>query len=416
LLAGKLDSYDDFDIKDPGKTKITDPMLQNKWVNIAVSIRSRNLARPDLKIYNKAKEVISGPIYELLTHPNPTLSTRALIWLSAMWWDIEGEFFWWFGGKVGFPKEIHVLSPRRMEYDTYQKKWYFMDDEGDRIPMAEEEFLHIYEPNIWNARRGVPPMVALAMELEQDWSVNRETLKSLNNSAIPQGVLKTDQRLTEAQAKDIQERWEQKYSRSNGDKRIAVIGQGTSFQALNENLLKYFEVSELNKVAILTKYGVPLKVANATTEKTALSGKDSNEQYKALWSETLIPVQKFWEGEIRTKFLYRFGLEKYTVKFDYTDIPELQEDEADLHKRLREDITAGLLTPNEAREIIHYDPRPEGDVLLKGGNKDVPDTEGEADKSGEGRAISVFFGQHKQAQPDLGFDGLSGFFGNKKAN
>jgi len=279
------------------------------------------------------------------------------------------------------------------------------------------EFTHVYTPNIWNPVRGVPPLAAMAMELEQDWSVNRETIKRLNSSAIPQGILKTEQRLTEPQAKELQDRWEQKYGRSKGDKRIAVIGQGTSFQALNENLLQYFDVSDRNKVSILTKYGIPLKVANATTEKTALSGKDSNEQYKALWSQTLIPVLKFWESEIKVQLLNRFGLEKYRIEFDLSQIPELQEDEADLQKRLRENIAGGLMTPNEARDVIHYDPLPEGETLQLGKKADdkkdgkegddVPDEEGEPDKSVGGRTISIFQGPVGDKRGD---DGLSRFF------
>jgi len=420
-LGAKLtEGFTDFDIKDPRATKITDPMLQNKWVNISVSIRARNLSRPALKVYKGYKESTSGPLFSLFQSPNANMSMKAMIWLSSMWWDIEGEFFWWFGGKAGFPKEIYVLSPRRMEYETYSKKWFFTNDEGERIPMAPEEFFHCYEPNIWNPIRGVPPMAALAMELEQDWSVNKELIKALNASAIPQGILKTEQRITPAQADDIQLRWDQKYGRSKGDKRIAVLGQGTSFQALNEDLLKYTTISEDNRTAILTKYGIPLKVANATSEKTALSGKDSDEQYRALWSQTLIPVQKFWAGEIKTKFLNRFGLNTYSVDFDNTDIPELQEQEADLHKRLREDIAAGLLTPNEAREIIHYDAVENGDTLRGGQAPEKPadqgvsdaDTEtGEPAKSGGRRARSVFQGQFdKQRSAERRDNALQGLF------
>lgn len=417
LLGGKFtESFDDFDIKNPGKTKITDPMLQNNWANIAVSIRARNISRPTMRIYKGAKEVTSGPVFDLFDSPSETLSAKALWWLSSMWWDIEGEFFWWFGGKAGFPKEIHVLSPRRMEYEPYSKQWFYTNDEGQQIPMRTDEFLHVFEPNIWNPLRGVPPLAAMAMELEQDWSVNRETLLRLNASAIPQGILKTEQRLTQQQADELVARWDQKYGRGKGDKRIAVLGQGTSFQAINENILQYLDISERNKISILTKYGIPLKVANATTEKTALSGKDSDEQYRALWSQTLIPVQAFWEGEIKTKFLNRFKLLTHRVKFDVSEIPELQQDEADLHKRLREDITAGLLTPNEAREQIHYPAADGGDQLRIGPSKaeeatNVPDDQGEDDKSFRGRALSVLpRSVHQQERDEGRGDALSRFF------
>jgi len=405
-------------------------MLQSNWANIAISIRARNLSRTPVKIYKKAKEVTSGPIFDLFDSPNDIpgqeLSLSALLWLSSMWWDNEGEFFWWFGGKTGFPSEIVVLSPRRMEYEAYTKSWFFQNDEGERIPMRTDEFVHVFEPNIWNPLRGIPPLAAMAMELEQDWSVNKETLKRLNASAIPQGILKTDQRLTPAQAADLTATWDQKYGRSKGDKRIAVLGQGTSFQALNENLIQYFDVSDRNKVSILTKYGIPLKVANATTEKTALSGKDSNEQYKALWSQTLIPLHAFWQGEIKTKFFNRFGLFTHHLEFDHSTIPELQEDEADLHKRLVQDIAGSLLTPNEAREVIHRDPIDGGDELMFNikqvaadtaadaakGEEDVSTDEGDGNtKSGGRGTLSVLPRQfHQDRKTERGDNALSRFF------
>jgi HK97 family phage portal protein len=410
--------YQDFDIADPRGLNLTDPALQNSWVNIAINIRARNLARPTLRVYKGAKEVVSGPVFNLFTSPSllpgEEMSMSALIWLSSMWFDIEGEFFWWFGGQAGFPTEIHVLEPRRMEFESQTKKWFFNTEDGKRVPMNPEEFLHIYEPNPWNKYRGVPPLIASAMELEHDMSVNKEVLKRLNSSAIPQGILKTDQRITPQQADDIQKNWDSKYGRSKADKRIAVLGQGTSFQALNEDLMQYTKLIENNRVTILTRYGIPLKVANATTEKTALSGKDSNEQYVALWSQTLIPLQKFWTGEMKTKLFDRYGMLNYHVEFDNSEIPELQEQEADLHKRLREDIAAGLLTPNEARELIRYDPVPDGDTLrVSGGNANV-DNEAKPDDESDRRAV-VSFPQrkfHKGETPggSADFQGIRDFF------
>jgi hypothetical protein len=169
-------------------------------------------------------------------------------------------------------------------------------------------------------------------------------------------------------------------------------------------------------VSILTKYGIPLKVANATTEKTALSGKDSNEQYKALWSQTLIPLHNFWEGEIKTKFFNRFGLTNLRCAFDHSTIPELQEDEADLHKRLIGDIAGSLLTPNEARDRIHLDPiAGADDLLFQNNNKeeeDVPKDEGNDKKSFRRGTISVLQGQFDFKRDDEGGgDTLSRFFG-----
>ena len=79
--------------------RVSDPLQQHAWVNIAVDFRSRNLARCDFKIFNGEDEVTEGPTYDLFNDVNPTMSQYQLWEATEAWRLIEGEAIWVFTGK-----------------------------------------------------------------------------------------------------------------------------------------------------------------------------------------------------------------------------------------------------------------------------------------------------------------------------
>lgn len=388
-LATNFDEgFDDFDLDKPHEYVLTDAMLQSAWVNICVTLRAKNIQRPPYRIIKGSRPMENGPVADLFKFPNPQMSAASFWYQTSFWLDSEGEFFWWYGPdyKAGFPKQIFPINPRRVSYEKFSDTWFYdmpTPQGTKRTVLRPETFLHVWEPNPWNDIRGVPPIVCLAIELEQDIAINKQNLATVRNSTIPDGLIKTDQRLTPDQAKEIRDRWEQEHGRNKKNKKIAVLGSGAEFQALNPELLKFDSLRNVNRVAIATKYGIPLKVVNIEDSRTALSGKDSNEQYKALWSQTLIPHIHFLQAEIDAKFFQAFGLNTTKGEFDLSTIPELQEDDADLHKRLREDIKVGLVTINEARELLRMPKVPWGDEPgAVGGGKEPEEEEDEGSEGG----------------------------------
>jgi hypothetical protein len=63
-----------------------DSYLFNAWVNIAVNILIRNIARADFTIKKGGNDVKTGSLYELFRRPNPVLSRYDLWKETAAWW------------------------------------------------------------------------------------------------------------------------------------------------------------------------------------------------------------------------------------------------------------------------------------------------------------------------------------------
>jgi HK97 family phage portal protein len=356
-----------------------DAYLLHSWVNIAVNILIRNIARADFSIKLEGNDVTSGLIFDLFHKPNPALSRYDLWKETAAWWLIEGEAFWWFGHDYsgGLPKEIYILDPRRvrhegelggsLKFDFCKKprRWFYMT-ESELIPILSDEIVHFREWNPWNPQRGVNPMISLALELEQDYYANKANSTLLKNSVIPQGILKTDQTLRPEEADSLERRWESKYGQIKAGRKIAVLGKGTSFEALSlsPDVIKLFELKRWNLYTILAKYGVPPRVANISDKSATFSGKDTAEQHSAFWKYTLIPLLRQFEQILESQFFMKLGLKERGV-FDLWDIPELQESEDAQSRRDIAEINAGLKTINDVLLERGKEPKPWGDIWFR---------------------------------------------------
>jgi HK97 family phage portal protein len=367
-----LANPDDFSIFNP-LYQNRDPYACNAWVNIAVGILIRNIARAGFVLRLGGSESVGGPLYDLFRTPNENL-TRYDLWKeTAAWWHLEGEAFWWFGPDyaAGLPKALYILDPRRMVNETSPNaghhRWFYQTDTA-LIPILRDELIHFKDWNPWNPARGINPLLALSLELEQDYYANKANSQLLKNNAIPQGILKTDQTIRPEEADALERRWESKYGAVRANRKIAVLGKGTTFEPLSftPEVVKLFELKRWNLYTILAKYGIPPRVANMFEKNSSLSGKDTNEQHKAFWQYTIIPLLKHFENILETNFFTRFGL-KETGAFDLRDIPELQESEDAQSNRDIAEINAGLKTINDVLKERGRDPKPWGDIWHRKG-------------------------------------------------
>ncbi|GHT54394.1 hypothetical protein FACS1894106_5600 [Spirochaetia bacterium] len=264
----------------------------------------------------------------------------------------------------------------RCEYEAEQKplpsvyrgssrRWFYQSNLG-LIPILQDELIHFREWNPFNPVRGINPLIPLALELEQDYYANRANTQLLKNNAIPQGVLKTDQVIRPEEADAIEKRWESKFGAVRAGRKIAVLGKGTSFEAitLTPDVCKLFDLKRWNLYTILAKYGIPPRVANIYDKTTSLSGKDTAEQHSAFWKYTLIPLLKQFEQILETQFFMRFGLRE-AGRFDLSDIPELQRSEDEQSNRDIAEINAGLKTINDVLTERGKEPKPWGDVWYR---------------------------------------------------
>ena len=366
------DVAEDFAVRD--KKTCTDPYLQHAWVSVCIDILTCNVARAEFEIRKNGNVVTASRTAKLFRFPNKNLSRFDLWKQTCAWWSLDGEAFWWFGENYvcGIPEEIYVLNPRYMQHVVDGgkiTKWVYTEEgTGKPIIILADEIIHFKDWNPWNIYRGVSPLVSLGLEVEQDLLAAKQNTGLLKEGGVPKGLLKTDQVLTEAEAELLARTWDKKYGHGMKN-RVAVLGKGTEYQPLtfSPDVLKLYDMKKWNLYTLLAKYGIPPRVANIEDSKSSLSCTDTENQHRAFWNYTLIPLLKNFEEVLEVQFFKRFMLNETGV-FNLETIPELQESEDAQSNRDIAEINAGLKTINDVLRKRGEDEKPWGDIWYRASN------------------------------------------------
>lgn len=356
--------------EDTGDTvTLTDAYSKVAWLNIAVSTRARNIARADFQLMNGDTEIEDGPVYELFNHDMGGRSRYQLWEETEGWRCLRGEAIWilsW-GGVKGFPQQIVMVDPLDMTHkvDPGTRKitqWVYKSNrvgEGSlTVPFRPEEVVHFPMWDPADPYRGVNQVGVIAQEVAQERQSAVSGTRLLINNAIPGGVISIPgDTLNTQEAEVVIENWEKKHRGSKNAGRVAVIGGGATYQrvSMTPQEMQSFEGRSWNRDTILAKFGVPHASVGVAKTGGTLAGKDTMEQMRSFWNLTLLPELHYFEDKLEHDFFERFHL-NMTGEFSTEHIDELQADQETLHARLRSDTQTGLLTINEAREILGMDP------------------------------------------------------------
>ena len=364
------------DWEDGKNLNINNVYNTNAYVNIAINKIATNIVRAKVTLVNDSGVVVeSGPAYNLFRDVNSMMSTAQLVEATVSWVEMRGEAIWVLTGRTpgtitGVPIEIIVVDPQYMHHILNEEKteivlWKFQR-EAEEIPFLPTEIIHFKQWNPISHWRGVNPLIAMEPELLSDMLINQSNNTLLKNRGVPAGLLTTEESITELQAKEIRDMWDKAHAGSSKTGKTAVLGSGTKYEqlALTSAEMEYFKSKQWNRGVILGRYGVPAIVAGYKDESTPLSGSDTNEQLKFFWEQTLIPLLKFLESKLDTEFSKRFAPNLH-IRFDTSEIAELQDDLELLAKRQRDDVKAGIITQNEVRETRGMDKVSWGDTWWK---------------------------------------------------
>ena len=166
------------------------------------------------------------------------------------------------------------------------------------------------------------------------------------NGAVPGLVLKTPNTLSEKIKERMIQSWSIRYKPDAGGRRPLILDGGIEIdQIANVNFkeLDFQEAIAENEKIILKALGVPPIMLD--------SGNNANirPNMRMYYLETILPIVR----------KLNFALERYfgfEVKEDITDIPALQPELRDQSQYYSALVNTGIISPNEAREHLGFEP------------------------------------------------------------
>ncbi|MCB2225712.1 MAG: phage portal protein [Desulfarculaceae bacterium] len=329
------------------------------WVFAAVSAIARRMAGVPLRLFaDQGPEVSAHPVLSLLARPNPLLTGRQLRYTLCLHLELTGmAFVLVLNNALGRPAELWPLSPGDLieiasGSDTRQpiERFVFADSQGQRVEYAPSQVLYFRHPSPTSLVYGASPIEAMAHAFDIDLAVRIYQRNFFRNSARPEVVLSTDQRLTEDEARRVLTRWRQKHQGLSHVFEPTVLDGGLKATPLAYSA-KDFEFMDLagwTQDNILAAYGVPAGKLGLVKDVNRANAQGIEVTFNA---ECIRPRLELWEDVMNAFLLPRYG-QGLSLRHD-NPVPS---DRAQAHKEAMAQLDRGVITINELRAAQGREP------------------------------------------------------------
>ena len=301
-------------------------------------------------------------LHELLERPNPAQSYASWITELVAFGKLTGNRYIYgigpdTGDNLGKYKELYVMPSQIMEVVSggilEPIKEYRVEYNG-QYSIEADAICHIRDFNPYydgsgSHLYGQSPLKAGFRAMTTNNEASETGVKYLQNQ-MARGVLMSEEGdLNEVQAQQLKDKFRSSYQSSSnaGDviitpKKLSWVNFGLSASDLS--LIEQYNASVKDLCNI---YNVPVQLLNNTESSTYNNQKSAK---AALYQHAVMPELYKIRDELNRWLAPKFG-EKIYIDFDFSVIPELQED---MDKVVAQMTQAWWLTPNEKRAAMSY--------------------------------------------------------------
>lgn len=388
---------------------------------------SESCADIPIRVKQGGEIVENHPILKLLKRPNPLEGWKTFMRNAITHRLISGNSY--ILGNVVYTKkimELTLLRPDRVTImiTSYNEPYEYMYTYYGRIfhypiePITQHsEVLHIKEPNPLNDLYGMSPIAAASMSVDQHNESSEWNKKLLENSARPPGILtmkdKSDSapQMSKEQLAEVRELLDERITGSKNAGKIPILNFDMVWQSLGMSPtdMDWLNGKDTSARDICYAFGYPPHLLGLPDNSTY---NNMSEAKLALYEETVIPLLQNYLEEISYYINYQMNLDIELVP-DLDCVSALTPRRESARATARADLTAGILTINEAREEIGYEPVDGGDEIMVPTGK-LPlnfDTGKSVDNSGLSKSGYTAYlmargldKEHAKTMADLAFD------------
>ena len=311
---------------------------------------------------NALVEVKDTALHQLLDRPNAAQSYNS--WLTELiaFGKLTGNRYVYGIGPDNGPNqgkytELYVLPSQVVEIVSngimQPVKEYRIEYNGN-YSMPADQILHIKDFNPYydgtgSHLYGQSPLRAGLRSLTTNNEVVTTGVKYLQNQTA-RGVLMSEEGdLNEVQAQQLKDKFRQQYQGSNNGGDVIITPKKLSWVNFGLNAADVSLIEQYNASIkdICNIFNVPVQLLNNTEASTYNNMKEAK---KALYQNAVIPELVKLRDELNRWLVPMYGDNLY-LDFDFTSIPELQEENDKVVQQLSQ---AWWVTPNEKRAVMNY--------------------------------------------------------------
>jgi HK97 family phage portal protein len=361
---------------------------RNEIVYAAVEELATSAAEPRLMAYRKGangkpEALGDHPILDLFEHPNPFMSRYALIANLIMFRAIAGSSYLLktrsASGKI---VQLWPLRPDRMfvipHPDQYIRGWEYRMEDMPPLFIPREDVIQFRYRNPVDDWYGLPPLAVCAERVDTDAMMRSFTLAFFRNAAVPAGLLNITKQVTTAERQLIRDKFRgETGGPQNWHQMLVLDNMEAKYQPMGLPLgqagIVLPELDEISEARIGMAFGVPLELLGARLGMVHGNRSTMDAARSTMWDETLVPLYHEMAADMTRSFVDEPWDEPFDyLEFDLSTVQALQEDADAKHIRIRADVEAGILSVQEARKELGYEPDYDPDALLMLGPRIQP--------------------------------------------
>ncbi len=362
--------YQSKTIRGNGVESFLDAYNISIYVNKAIEKRATKVGEIDFILKKGDNEVEQNQdklgIIKLLAKPNKLQTGRQFFALWQKYKDIYGEVYCLLLKDSGFLSrkgitELILLNPRLCEpkfSDTGELESVEYKT-GKSITYQAESIIYDINPNPDNQLRGISLLQAGMKTITISTQLDEYQASILNNGGKIDGVFnfKNVGSLSKQQKEELKKDYKDNYAEASKSGIPLFLGGDTDYKriSLNPEELSYLESKKmtLNDICILTE--VP-KMLLASADDIQYNNADTS--LRIFLRETIKPLHEQIADALNEK------RELIPEEFELEILDPTPEDVELKLKLIDSGMTKNWMTPNEARELVNFDPVENGDDIL----------------------------------------------------
>ena len=339
----------------------------------AIKLRADALSRPNLVIHRREPDGTLLPVSPghparlLLDRVNPWYTREDLWRATETYLNLWGSSFWALEKDERGQWEIWPLRPDRVSVLPDRRRYvrgFVYQGRNGPVAYTPDEILWMRYFNPLDEYAGLSPMAPARLAVDMGNDGMRFNRNFFRNSAQPDFVLLTNESMTDSEAEDFYNRWEDRYRGPAKAHRPAIASFVRDIKTLgfNHREMEFIQGLRWSLEEVSRTYGVP-KPLLSDLERATFSNVNTAE--RIFWRNTILPELRFIEERLNRMLLPRLGYPDLVIEFDVSVIEALREDENSRVNREAQLLDRGVLTINEVRRSRNLPDVPWGDAWAK---------------------------------------------------
>jgi len=378
----------DFSTRDlVDETQVSSKVLEaNKgWVYRNNDVIAKEVASIEFELY-KVRTVRDEVVYErIYSHPlldaldkfNEFTSAYDGFYTTQSHRKLAGDAFWYVERTGLQINNIFILPPDKIKIDLgkaegsqriIQGYTYKDTIKGEPIEVkyTPDEIIHFRVPDPKNFYRGKSAVMAAADAIDTDTMAVEANKKLFERGLIAQLMLTTEKSLTDEQLKQLHSEFRNTYGGVQNAYKVPIFGGGIkpeNVQMSNKDA-QFLEQQEWLRDKIMVIFGNTKAVMGITDDVNRASAEAS---LLSWYRSTVRPDMKGITDTLNEFLVPLYG---DNLLLGFCD--PVEEDESGHVEEVKALKDADIITTNEAREELGYDPVKGGDLLNSQRPTDVP--------------------------------------------